>query len=122
MRSTSWWLGLSEPDRRALRRRLRLRDDVVVARFVEPDDDEAPVPSDFYEYLVGHEVYLEDGRSFHICTAHAQARAVVGRGRIPGGFRCPRADAHCPLRRLLAERAGYDCRLMLAARPQGAMR
>lgn len=122
MRSTNWWQGLSELDRRALRRRLRLRDEVIVARFEEPVGDEGPVPSDFYEYLVGHEVYLEDGRTFRICTAHAQARAVVAQGRIPYEFRCPRAEAGCPMRRLLAEGAGRDCVLRVVVVAAGGAR
>lgn len=43
MRSTSSWENLSRQDRRALERRLRLRDEVIVARFVEPDTDDEPV-------------------------------------------------------------------------------
>jgi hypothetical protein len=122
MRSTKWWESLSAQDRRLLRGRLRYRDDVIVARFVEPDASDEPVPSDFYEYLVGHEVYLEDGRSFHICSAHAQARAVVEQGRIAHDFECPRASATCPLRQILAQRAGHDCLLQLAKQPEGTTR
>jgi len=121
MRSTvEWWQGLSVQDRRLLRRRLRSRDEVVVARFVETDGDDLPLPSDFYEYLVGHEVYLEDGRTFHICSAHPQARAAIEQGLIPRDFLCPRAEASCPLRQLLAERPGLSCLLRLGARPKGA--
>src|SRR5690349_22331420 len=121
MRSTQWWESLSPRDRRSLRGRLRYRDDVIVARFVEPDASDEPVPSDFYEYLVGHEIYLED-RSFHICSAHAQARAVVEQGRIGHDFECPRASASCPLRRILAQRPGHDCLLQLGKRTKGAAR
>lgn len=113
MRSSSWWEGLSEKDRRWLRQRLRYRDDVVVARFVEPGTEDDPVPSDFYEYLVNHEVYLEDGRQFRICSAHPQARAALERGAVRHDFRCPRGEGACPLEQLLAQRPGHDCVLKL---------
>ena len=123
MRSTvEWWQGLSVQDKRWLRRRLRDRDEVVVAQFVETDSDDWPSPSDFYEYLVGHEVYLEDGRGLHICSAHSEARAALHQGMIAHDFRCPRAEATCPMRRLLAEGAGRDCLLTLGTRPKGAGR
>lgn len=122
MRSTSWWESLSVLDRRWLRRRLRYRDDVVVARFDESDGDDDPVPSDFYEYLVAHEVFLDDGRTFRICSAHPRARDALESGAIPHDFQCPLADAACPLRALLAVRPGHDCQLRLGARPKGAER
>jgi len=118
--SLEWWQGLSAHDKRWFRQRLRDRDQVVVARFVETDADDVPSPSDFYEYLVGHELYLEDGRALHICSAHPQARAVLEQGLIRRDFRCPRAEEACPMRQLLAQRPGYDCLLTLAARPKGA--
>lgn len=122
MRSTDWWQGLSSQDRCALKQRLRYRDDVIVARFVEPGGDDEPVPSDFYEYLVGHELYLEDGRRFFICSAHPEARVALERGRIPHDFRCPRADTACPIRQLLAEGVGHDCKLRTGPCPKGAAR
>jgi hypothetical protein len=123
MRSTvEWWQGLSVQDKCSLRRRLRDRDEVVVARFVEADSDDWPSPSDFYEYLVGHEVYLEDGRGLHICSAHPEARAALDRGLIPRDFLCPRGEVTCPMRQLLSEGAGRDCLLRLDARPKGAGR
>jgi len=123
MHSTvQWWQGLSVQDKRWLRRRLRDRDEVVVARFVETDSDDVPSPCDFYEYLVGHELYLEDGRALHICSAHPEARAALEQGLVPHDFRCPRAERKCPMRQLLAARPGHNCVLKLAARPKGAGR
>jgi hypothetical protein len=118
MRSMHWWETLGKQDRRSLRRRLRYRDEVIVARFSESDGDDQPVPSEFYEYLVGHELYLENGRKFQICSAHPQARNALEQGRIAHDFRCPRAEAGCPLRRLLAQRPGHDCVLTFGTRPR----
>src|SRR5690242_12571379 len=95
-----WWRHLAPVDRRELARSARRPPARVVARFVEPDD--APeVTEDFYEYLVNHEIYLDDGPKYHICSAHPEARAVLAAGRIPEGFRCPRDEKVCPMRALL---------------------
>jgi hypothetical protein len=51
------------------------------------------------EYVNAHEevgFFLQE-RRFHICRAHAVARAVIARGTIPAGFTCPRAATDCPL-------------------------
>ena len=51
------------------------------------------------EYVNAHEevgFFLQE-RHFHICRAHAAARAVIERGTIPAGFSCPRTAADCPL-------------------------
>jgi len=109
---TEWWRRLAPLDRRELRRgagRPRTR---VVARFVEPDDA-TEVSDDFYEYLVNHEIYIDDGPTYHICSAHPEARAVLTAGRIPKGFRCPRGEEVCPMRALLDQCPGHDVQLSL---------
>jgi hypothetical protein len=109
-----WWEGLATDERRSLQgsARCRLRDDVIVGRFVEEPVSEEPEVSDFYEYLVNHEIYLEDARPFHICSAHPEARAVLRAGYVPPDFRCPRDEAGCPMRRILAEGEGRGLRLV----------
>ena len=106
-----WWRALAPLERRELRRGAG-RPTRVVARFVEPDDA-TEVSHDFYEYLVNHEIYIDDGPKYHICSAHPEARAVVGAGRIPEGFRCPRGEKVCPMRALLDQRPGHDVQLSL---------
>jgi hypothetical protein len=69
--------------------------------------------TDFYEYLVNHEVILDDGRTDHICSAHPEARAALTAGRIPADFRCPRAQASCPMRALLNAAPGCDVRFAI---------
>jgi hypothetical protein len=117
-----WWAGLTAAARHDLRRDGGRAPRAVLARFVEAGEaDEGDGNTDFYEYLVGHEILLGDGRAFHICSAHEAARACLARGRIPAEFRCPRADAACPMRALAAAAAGRDVRLSLApvaARPE----
>lgn len=81
---------------------------------MEPgSDDTELLVDDFYEYLVNHELCFYGGRTFHICSAHAEARAVVAAGRIPASFPCPRASTDCPMRKLLDEAPGCDVRLSL---------
>lgn len=111
-----FWKRLSPRDREELRRAARRLDSRVFVRFVEPGDDEVPSSDDFYEYLVNHEVYLEDTTPRHICAAHAEARRVLSRGHVPHDFRCPRADLACPMRVLLANCPGRDAKLRLVSR------
>ncbi len=113
-----WWRGLAPLDRRELRRGGGRRPTRVVARFVEPDDD-TDTSDAFYEYLVNHEIYIDDGPKYHICSAHPEARAVLAAGRIPEGFRCPRADEGCPMRALLDQRPGHDVQLSLVRDRRG---
>jgi hypothetical protein len=112
-----WWSGLAQADRRALSHDPARAPVGVLARFVEAGaaDDDWEDSIDFYEYLVNHELYLEDGRIFHICSAHPEARALVAREVVPAGFECPRADAACPMRGLRTLAAGRDVRLSLVS-------
>lgn len=107
-----WWRGLPSDVRHELTRDPGRPPRRLVARFVEPDEP-AEEPGDFYEHLVNHEVTLDDGPVFHICTALPEARAAIRAGRIPAGFVCPRAAADCPMRRLLGRRPGHDLQLSL---------
>jgi hypothetical protein len=103
-----WWASLAAAQQRSLgvpRERA-----LLVGRFVEPAEPEEST-RDLYEYLVNHELWLEDGRPYFICTAHAGARKVLRRGRIPATFRCPRAERACPMRAILDAAGGRDVRL-----------
>jgi hypothetical protein len=112
---SSWWKGLSDAERRELAADRRRHPIGVLVRFVEPGEapGEGADHADFYEYLINHEVFLEDGRTFHICSAHPDARACIMRGHIPGDFSCPRDDAACPMRALLDLAPGQDAKLGL---------
>jgi hypothetical protein len=112
-----WWRGLAQADRSALAHAPARAPRGVLARFVEAGstDDTSDTTLDFYEYLVNHELYLEDGRTFHICAAHPEARAALARGVVPAGFVCPRADAACPMRALVGLAGGRDVQLSLVA-------
>lgn len=114
---TEWWRALGPAERRDLCRDAGRPPARVVARFVEADEDlHGSDGDDFYEYLVNHELTLDDGRTFHICSAHPEARAVVAAGRIPATFRCPRGEAVCPMRTLLDRGPGHDVQLSLVRR------
>src|SRR5262245_21166498 len=90
----NWWEGLTEPE----------RDDVIElwqsvgfgqpcgvrvgVNFVDAsgvDEERHLWHSDFYEYLVNHEVYLIDLERHigGVCTREAAARAAVRAGVIP---------------------------------------
>ena len=111
----AFWRDLAPAERRRLSRRAS-PPVAVMARFEDPeartDDDDI---SDFYEYLVNHEVFLEDGRRFHICTAHPAARSAVARGVIDARFECPRGELACPMTTLTGAANGRAVRLRLVA-------
>jgi hypothetical protein len=108
--AAAWYAKLSPADRVSLDP--PLRDEVVIARFADVRERRKPrSPSarseefsnvDYYEYLVNHEISLEDGRRFHVCSAHPRARAALACGEIPANFECPFAKDGCPMRALLA--------------------
>jgi hypothetical protein len=110
-----WWKALPTAERRALGRDAGRPPARLVGRFVEPgarsegDDEDG-----LYDYLVNHEITLDDGRTYHICTAHPESRAAQIAGRVPAAFRCPRAEADCPMRALLDRAPGCDLRLSKA--------
>jgi len=111
-----WWLGLPPAERRGVRRLLdqeAARSPVrLVGRFVDARQryegvEEASV-TDFYEYLVNHELTLDDGRTYHICFAHREARRALAAGEIRASFRCPLARTDCPMRAVLDRAPGRD--------------
>jgi len=110
-----WWRAITPTERRTLRHDAGRPPVGVMARFVEDGEatDADDEPGGFYEYLVNHEIYLEDGRRVHICSAHPLARALIARGRFPADFVCPRSYVACPIRALVAEGSGRDARLSL---------
>jgi hypothetical protein len=111
----SWWENLDSEARRTLATRRANPPLVLFGRFVDADATDDPTqPDDFYEYLVAHEVYLDDGRRFHICRAHEHARAAVSSKRLPATFVCPLDRGTCPMRKLLEEEPGRDLCLSLA--------
>lgn len=89
--------------------------------FVDPQDlvDEHEAYQSLLEYHCGNHgdarVFLTE-RVFHLCRAHAAARAVIAAGRLPHDFVCPLADAGCPMRAVLAEAPGKSLRLFVALR------
>ncbi len=110
---TRWWQTLSAAERASLSYVRAPRR--VFVRFVEPGataDDDAP---DFYEHLVNHEVFLDDGTPRHICSAAGHARDAIRAGVVRASFRCPLAAEGCPMRALLAEAPGRDVRFSLRA-------
>jgi len=114
-----WWQSLAPAERRSLRRPRERRSLQVIGRFVESGPAEASDDTtDFYEYLVNHELTLDDGRTFHICSAHPEARAVLASGLVPSTFRCPRGAAACPMQALLSESPSCDVRLAVATVPR----
>lgn len=79
---------------------------VVGGRFVPHDDAVrmAEWQEDWQEYVLGHEevVLLPRVavvfRTFHICQAEPEARAVATSGLLPAGFQCPVGSGECPMR------------------------
>lgn len=80
---------------------------LIGARFLPKDEIEEPDASwniDLYEYLINHpELAIHHlNRTFHICSAHPQARAAVAKGVISSNYVCPLAHDDCPMNNLLA--------------------
>lgn len=117
-----WWSALRPAERQALRRDAGRPPRRLAARFVphghDPRDTDDPEP--FYDYLVNHEVVIDDGRTFHICSAHPRARQAIARGRIAADFECPFAKDHtsCPMRALLSQ-APSECDVQLTSGGEG---
>jgi hypothetical protein len=124
----AWWAGLADRDRAQLADLCDPRQDecffgvapeaaspvpvVIGGRFV-PADDTTGWPewhADLFDHLLCNpELVLVAPpvvRTFHICTRHEAARAVLEAGRIPADFRCPLSLEDCPMRRLV--RAGTN--------------
>ncbi len=76
--------------------RLVLVGDPRSAEFAEPRDGNR----DLLEFILNHEeiVFFLEERSFHICTEHRQARAILERLKIPARFRCALRGEDCPMR------------------------
>lgn len=122
-----WWTHLGDAARSDA---LRLWNDCretenglsvrVDARFVD-DRDEATGfwHSDYYDYLVNHEIYLFDVPGVHICTRQPSAAAAVRAGFIPHDFSCPAASSDCPMRQLLLLSSGKSVRLSVSVHAKG---
>lgn len=84
-------------------------------RIVDDDDriDDRLARQELLEYINGHEIqfFLVD-RGFHICRAHAGARACLRAGLIPKHFVCERESADCPMRAILAHTKGRSVELV----------
>lgn len=69
------------------------------------------------EYISNHDdigFFFLDGKTFHICRAHPEARARIRAGLIPASFTCPLAERDCPMSAILAEAGGCSVRLEAA--------
>ena len=120
----AWWAGLPEAARSEVAALWDERQDICLFGMAPELDGAAPpvviggrfVPrgeaagreewrAEYFEHLMNNLdlVFFEAPvvRTFHICTRHRAARAVLAAGRIPADFRCPLDRADCPLRRLL---------------------
>lgn len=88
----------------------------VEAQFADERDEDTGDfwHSDYYDYLVNHEIYLFDVPGVHICTQHPVAAAAVRAGFIPRDFSCPLQASDCAMRRLLAHAPGRSLRLRVS--------
>ena len=109
----SWWLSLSDATRAELERSWReppigtTMDGCALPIWLEGevDGDAEDVNQDLLEYILNHDVpfFLEE-RRFHICREHAPAKAILKRGCIPRGFRCPVRGPKCPMQKMAGGR------------------
>lgn len=111
------YIRTGEPGDRVRFLKLAIR---VEGRFVyrsepEPRDDFRNI--DFYEYLVNHELVLDENPPHHICSAHKDARDALSAGFIPASFACPFAKTDCPMREILNRSPGRSIALSLRPAP-----
>lgn len=82
----------------------------------QPGDDWRP---EWFDHLLSNidlwERVAVRPRTFHFCTAHPVARAMLRAGFIPADFVCPLASAECPMRKLLDQQPGRSVRLRRSA-------
>lgn len=133
----AWWRSLDTSARAAVRLLCDTRQDdlglvgdeagwrelpiEIRGRFVDPEDavDASRWRREFIEYINAHPekgFFLRE-RTFHICSAHADARRVLADGVIPADFVCPRRDAACPFESALRDGEGaivFEARLRVA--------
>jgi hypothetical protein len=65
---------------------------------------------DYYENLIGHEVYLNNGPFVHICKAHKVLRAFLLLGLLPQNFNCFIGKKNCNMQKILRNKNhGYWC-------------
>jgi hypothetical protein len=96
---------------------------VVGGRFVPHDDAVrmAEWQEDWQEYVSGHEevVLLPRVavvfRTFHICQAEPEARAVAVSALLPAAFQCPVGSGDCPMRRVQVAAPNQALHLAAAA-------
>jgi hypothetical protein len=88
----------------------------VEARFADEHEEETGDfwHSDYYDYLVNHEIYFHREPVFHICTRHPVAAAAARAGFVPHDFTCPFEAPDCAMRRLLARSPGRSVRLRVS--------
>lgn len=124
-----WWFALDEASRSEA---LHLWQDCgqesaltvrVEARFADEPEAESDEfwHSDYYEYLVNHEIYLFDAPGVHICTRHPVAETAARSGVIPHDFCCPLRSTDCPMRRLLNISPDKSLRLSVSLLATGKM-
>lgn len=69
---------------------------IMEAQEIEDLEDYDFPNQDYYENLVGHEVYLcLRGPTFHICKAHKNLRLVLSLGVLPKYFECYFSNKKC---------------------------
>jgi hypothetical protein len=88
----------------------------VEVRFADDSDEDTADfwHSDYYDYLVNHEMYLFEVPGIHICTQHPLAAAAVRAGFTPHDFSCPLQAGDCPMRRLLDRAPSRSLRLTVS--------
>jgi hypothetical protein len=121
----TWWCALTPSARRTLRQQgKRAPVGVLVRHVADPSEQDnrwrtsaLEHAENLYEYLVNHEITIPEPRSFHICTAHPQARAALRAGVLSPTFVCPREEEACPMRTLLDLQPGSSLQFSIVKHP-----
>lgn len=68
----------------------------------EPNNQDAFWVNHFYEYIVNHELIIDDKPKLMICSANMEAENAIRNGMIKKGFSCPEHNKSCLMKNILS--------------------
>ena len=77
----------------------------LCGKFVEqekPNRQDAFWVNHFYEYIVNHELIIDDIPKLGICSANKEAENAIRNGMIKKGFSCPEHNKNCLMKNILS--------------------
>ncbi|TCI85078.1 hypothetical protein [Tenacibaculum sp. M341] len=60
----------------------------------------------FYEYLVNHELIVDESPRYYVCSANNEAEQAIRKGVIRKDFVCPESNKNCLMRKIIDFKKG----------------